>query len=92
MRALFLAVLAFGALQGFSAAPAEAASYPFCIKGQEYINGTGDCRFSSYAACQAAASGTFSYCASNPFYTSSSDSYADVPQRRGRRASSGQGY
>ncbi len=92
MRALVLAVLALGALAGFSAGSAEAAGYPFCIKGQEYANGTGDCRFTSYAACQAAASGTYSYCASNPFYASNTSADADAPQRKGRRIYSGQAY
>lgn len=88
MRALFLAFLAFGAFEGLSATPAAAFSYPFCIKGPEYPSGTGDCRFPSYAACQTAASGTYSYCAANPFYAQ--NSY--VPQRKARRGYIEQGY
>ncbi len=89
MRSLFLAVLALGALEGVSAAPADAAGYPFCIKGQEYPSGTGDCIYPSYAACQAAASGTFSYCMRNPFYA---NAYVEPPQRKKRRAYIEQGY
>ncbi len=93
MRALFLAGLGFGALAlgalAGSASPAEARDFPFCMKGQEYASGTGDCSYPSYAACQAAASGTYSYCARNPFYASAE--YA-APQRKGRRAPIEQGY
>lgn len=79
MRALFLAAVALGALAGFSAIPdqAQAANFPFCIKGQDNASSLGDCRFPSYASCQAAASGTFNYCDRNPFY-------AYGPQQGGR--------
>lgn len=89
MRALFLALVAFGALEGLSATPAAAFSYPFCMKGQESSGGIGDCSYPSYAACQAAASGTYSYCARNPFYA---DAYTEAPQPRSRRPLGRQGY
>ncbi len=89
MRAQFLTVLGFGALAlgaltGFSTTPAEARDYPFCMKGQETSGGIGDCNYPSYAACEAAASGTFSYCARNPFYA---NAYTDAPQPKSRRHS-----
>ncbi|HEY0219774.1 MAG TPA: DUF3551 domain-containing protein, partial [Afipia sp.] len=64
--------------------------YPFCMKGQENPSGTGDCSFPSYAACQASASGTFSYCIRNPFYAL--NEYTAAPQRKSSRIFSGQTY
>lgn len=92
MRALFLAALAFGALAAFSTDPAEAGGFPYCIKGRDYINGTGDCRFPSYEACEAAASGIFAYCDRNPFYAWGSYTDTQPPRRKKRRAYIQQGY
>ncbi|RTL54526.1 MAG: DUF3551 domain-containing protein [Bradyrhizobiaceae bacterium] len=89
MRALFLAALATGALAAYSTSPAQATSYPYCMKGQDY-GANGDCSFPSYAACAAAASGTYSYCVRNPFFAL--NAYPDTPRRKGRYVYPGQGY
>jgi hypothetical protein len=68
-----------------SAAPAR--DYPYCIKGDYYINGTGDCSFDTYEQCLATASGRYAYCDVNPFYRFGADdpaAYADG-RRRFRR-------
>ena len=80
MRTLFLAAVALGALAGLPASPAEAGNFPFCIKGQDYASSLGDCRFPSFASCQAAASGTFNYCDRNPFYASSRQQGGPAPR------------
>jgi hypothetical protein len=50
--------------------PAAAQEFPFCIKGCDFGGGSGrgDCSFSSYAQCQASASGRTAWCDANPYY------------------------
>lgn len=80
MRNVFFAVMALGVLASSLPTPAEARDYPFCIKGRDYLSSVGDCSYSTYASCQAAASGRYAYCDRNPFYQGQ-----PVPQRRSRR-------
>jgi hypothetical protein len=47
---------------------AQARDYPYCIKGDFYASGTGDCSFDTYQQCLATASGRRAYCDVNPFY------------------------
>ena len=69
MRNLTLALLAAGGLAFVGTAPAEAVGtrYPFCIQGDEYP-GLSNCSFTSYAQCQATASGRVLQCIENPYY------------------------
>jgi hypothetical protein len=87
MRNVVLGVLAAGGLAFMSSAPAGAVGtrYPFCIQGQEYP-GLSACYFTSYAQCQATASGRLLQCIENPFYNPGRD--ADPRAPRGRRARS----
>ena len=65
------ALLAIGLLTGFAASPAAAdpaGDGAFCINGFNYDGGLGDCSYSSYAQCQASASGTANSCLANPYY------------------------
>jgi len=48
-----------------AAAPASARDYPYCLQGRDY-GIPGNCQFMSYQQCMASASGTFSYCGTNP--------------------------
>jgi hypothetical protein len=48
-----------------AAVPASARDYPYCLQGGDYGQ-PGNCQFTSYRQCQAAASGTISYCGTNP--------------------------
>lgn len=83
MRHLVLAVLAAGGLAMAGAAPAEAVGtrYPYCLQGSEYP-ALSNCSFTSYAQCQATASGRLLYCTENPYYRPG-DSY-DPRAYRGR--------
>ena len=60
-----LAVAAAGAATLGGSAPAAARDYPYCIQGGGY-GYPGDCSYSSYAQCQASASGRRVYCNVNP--------------------------
>jgi len=68
MAALLAVFLAIGFLTGFATSPAAAEDGAFCINGFNYDGGLGDCSYSSYAQCQATASGTANSCLANPYY------------------------
>jgi hypothetical protein len=82
MRWSLSALLAIGVLAVLDTAPAIAApagNFPFCIRGCDYGGGgVGDCSFTSYAQCQATASGQTASCYSNPYYNN-----AETPPVRG---------
>jgi hypothetical protein len=74
MRNFILAVLAAGGLAMASSAPAEAVGtrYPFCMHGDD-APALSDCSYTSYAQCQATASGRYLYCIENPYYNPGGD-------------------
>jgi hypothetical protein len=72
-----LAVAAAGAAALAGAGPAAARDYPYCVRGGGY-GYPGDCSYTTYAQCQASASGRRAYCDVNPLF-------AFGEQRRGRR-------
>jgi hypothetical protein len=69
MRNLVLALLTASGLAMAWASPAAAVGtrYPFCLQGNDQP-GLSGCRFTSYAQCQATASGRFLTCIENPYY------------------------
>src|SRR4051812_49442660 len=67
MRAALLALMAIGTLSAIDVAPAEARDYPYCIRGRDYAP-LGDCRYDSYAQCEASASGLYAFCDRNYYY------------------------
>ncbi len=87
MRKLWVALLAAGGLAVIGAAPAQAVGtrYPFCIQGDDYP-GLSNCTFTSYAQCQATASGRLLQCIENPYYRPSGN--IDPRDYRGPRAKS----
>ena len=87
MRNLTVALLAAGGLAIAGTAPAQAVGtrYPFCIQGDEYP-GLSNCGFTSYAQCQATASGRHLSCIENPYYNPGGD--IDPRGYRGPRARS----
>lgn len=58
----------------FSHAPANAygVKHPFCLTGDAWP-GLSNCRFDSYAQCQASASGRALTCIANPYFAGQSD-------------------
>lgn len=85
MRRLLSALMAIGVLAAIDAASAIAepvGNFPFCISGDNY-GGIGDCSFTSFAQCQATASGRAASCASNPYYSNAETQPA--PARPSRR-------
>ena len=67
MRSLIIPLgLAVAAAALMSAKPAEARDYKYCL--YENNDTAGDCYYSTYAQCQASASGRVAYCNINPRY------------------------
>jgi hypothetical protein len=86
MRKFSLAAVAVGTLAsvGMTPSPVQARDYPFCIKGDDFGGGIGDCSFDSYKQCLATASGRKAYCDVNPFYASPKQSAVAYPKNRRR--------
>ena len=76
IRAAVVAI-AFTALPA-SAQPSDPYDYPYCLQGKDW-GYPGLCHFASYQQCQAMASGTFSYCGTNPRFV------FGLQQQRSRR-------
>ncbi|WP_159005758.1 DUF3551 domain-containing protein [Bradyrhizobium sp. S69] len=67
--------------------PYDPYDYAYCLQGRDY-GLPGLCEFTSYAQCQATASGTNSYCGQNPRFAFAAprdgqplQSYARMPHR-----------
>jgi hypothetical protein len=92
MRWPLSALITIGLLAAIDVAPAvagPAGNSPFCISGDDYGgSGTiGDCSFTSYAQCQATASGRAARCLSNPYYNSNDyNSNAETQPARGHHS------
>ena len=69
MRAVFLAFVASAVLFSTGSSPASASVYPYCIQGDEYAGGAGECIFTTRAQCQATASGRMAYCTENHYFS-----------------------
>jgi len=64
MRIVFLAFVT-SAIIFFGLNAASAKDYPYCIQGDDFAGGSGECIFTTNAQCQAAASGRTAYCTDN---------------------------
>lgn len=84
MRTMLFAVAAVAAAAVFHTAPAHAENYPYCLKNGP---GPGDCKYTSYAQCEATASGINGYCQPNTWLPPSdfTPSYEYEPARHPRR-------
>jgi hypothetical protein len=85
MRKVIGALLVCCAASTTGALPATARDFPFCIKGCDFGGGRGDCSFSSYQQCQAAASGRDAYCDANPYFSANAEVQPDRGQKSRRR-------
>jgi hypothetical protein len=66
MRTLFLVLATSATIFATGVTPVAASEYRYCLQGDDYA-GAGDCEFTNYLQCQAAASGRTAYCAANPY-------------------------
>ncbi|MBR0993837.1 DUF3551 domain-containing protein [Bradyrhizobium japonicum] len=70
---LSLALATLGVAPGVSTpALAFGTHHPFCLTGDEWP-GLSNCRFDTYAQCQASASGRALTCIANPYFAGQSD-------------------
>jgi Protein of unknown function (DUF3551) len=65
MRTLFLALATSATVFVTGITGVAAGDYRYCIQGEEFAGGSGDCSFDSYQQCQATASGRMAYCGAN---------------------------
>jgi hypothetical protein len=66
MRTLFLALATSATILATGVTSVAAGEYRYCLHGDDYA-APGECGFSSYAQCQATASGRTAYCEVNPY-------------------------
>lgn len=85
MRATVWTLMLWCTVSAMGALPALAVDYPFCIRGCDFGGGPGDCIFSSYQQCQAAASGREASCAANPYFTVDAKLQPDRSRQSRRR-------
>jgi hypothetical protein len=81
LRYVALPIVATLAL-AFCQTPAHAFGerHPFCLQGDEWP-GLSNCRFDTYAQCQASASGRALTCIANPYFSGQSDDPYAYPYR-----------
>jgi hypothetical protein len=63
--ALFLALASSAVVFTTCTAQVAAHDYRYCMQGEEFPGGSGDCSFTTFQQCQAAASGRTAYCGAN---------------------------
>ncbi|MGY2905166.1 DUF3551 domain-containing protein [Bradyrhizobium sp. URHC0002] len=64
VRIAFLALVTSAIVYtGLNAASAK--DYPYCLQGDDFAGGSGECIYSTHAQCQAAASGRTASCIDN---------------------------
>jgi Protein of unknown function (DUF3551) len=65
MRIVFLAFVTSAVVFFAGINAASAKDYPYCIQGDGFGGGSGECIFATHAQCQATASGRTASCAEN---------------------------
>ena len=71
VRIVFLALVTSAIVFFTGLNTISAKDYPYCIQGEDYAGGAGECGFTTIAQCQATASGRLAYCAANPTFAAS---------------------
>jgi hypothetical protein len=82
MRTLFLVLATSATIFATGVTPVAASEYRYCLQGDDYA-GAGDCEFTSYLQCQAAASGRTAYRGANPYLANAG--VLTIPARPRRR-------
>ena len=83
MRNVFIALATSAAIFAIGQSPAGAQNAAFCIQGDEF--GAGECSFTTYAQCEATASGRTASCEPNRYFTTRAMLIERPPQARHRR-------
>ena len=65
MLTLVLAIATSATVFATGVTEVAAGDYRYCIQGDDFPGGAGDCSFASYQQCQATASGRTAYCGAN---------------------------
>jgi hypothetical protein len=65
MRIVFLPFVTSAVVFFTGINAASAKDYPYCIQGDDFAGGAGECIFATHAQCQAAVSGRTDSCAEN---------------------------
>jgi Protein of unknown function (DUF3551) len=65
IRTVFLAFVTSAIVFFTGLNVASAKDYPYCIQGDDFAGGSGECIFATHAQCQAAASGRTASCVEN---------------------------
>ena len=84
MRAVFSAFVTSTLVFFTGLGPAPAKDYPYCIQGDEFAGGAGECIFASQAQCQASASGRMASCTENRNFNANAE---HIDKSRARRRS-----
>ena len=78
MRAAFLAFVTSAVVSMAGPSLASANDYLYCIQGDDFAGGAGECIFATRAQCQAAASGRTAYCTENHNFSATAQLSANV--------------
>jgi hypothetical protein len=84
MRIVFLALVTSAIVFFTGLSAASAMDYPYCIQGDAFAGGAGECIFTTSAQCQAAASGRTAYCTDNRNFSANAQL---IDKSRARRRS-----
>jgi hypothetical protein len=78
MRTVFLAFVTSAIVFFTGLSAASAKDYPYCIQGDEFAGGGGECIFATNAQCQASASGRMAYCTENRSFNGNFNASAQI--------------
>lgn len=78
MRIVFLAFVTSAIVFFTGINAASAKDYPYCIQGDDFAGGAGECIFATYAQCQAAASGRTASCTDNHNFNGNFNASAQI--------------
>jgi hypothetical protein len=69
MQTLFLALATSAIVFTTGTAHVPVSENRYCIQGDEFQGGAGECSFTTFQQCQATASGRLAYCGTNPSFS-----------------------
>jgi hypothetical protein len=84
IRIVFLAFVTSAIVFFTGLNAASAKDYPYCIQGDDFAGGSGECIFTTSAQCQAAASGRTASCAESLNFSANAQLIDKSRPRRNR--------